>query len=125
MQGDACICIKVQYQTWAWTYEINSTIHTTKFITGKTSKWSGNEVGIEMLIAYRQEQIFHIIQIYRYMERAFTCSNSYKGKGPLKLTEDRIRRLEEIGFKWILPPAIDTTNISFDQRIEELKEFED
>jgi hypothetical protein len=76
-----------------------------KFITGETSKWSGNEVGIEILIAYRQEQIFQRIQIYRYIEWAFACGNSYKEKGPLKLTENLLkiefvvsRRLASNGF---------------------------
>jgi len=59
----------------------------------------------------------------------YKCSHEVpvciQGEGPLKLTQDRILHLEEIGFKWILPPPIDTTNISFDQCIEKLKDFED
>ena len=44
--------------------------------------------------------------------------STYRGQGTMRLTEDRIRRLEAIGFKWML-------DASFDQRIEELKGFKE
>ena len=33
---------------------------------------------------------------------------AYRGNGNMNLTEDRMRRLEEIGFKWVLPQLINT-----------------
>jgi len=47
--------------------------------------------------------------------------SAYKGNGSKrKLTEDRIRSLEEIGFKWTL-----SSSINFDERIEELNRFKE
>jgi len=51
--------------------------------------------------------------------------SGYKGKGKTKMNEDRIRRLEAIGFKWTLPSANDRSKNSFDERIEELKRFKE
>ena len=50
---------------------------------------------------------------------------AYKGNAKSKLPEDRIRRLEEIGFKWNLSSSTDRSDISFLERIEELKRFKD
>jgi hypothetical protein len=50
---------------------------------------------------------------------------AYKGKGNIIITEDRIHRLEEIGFKWTNSSSTDRSRISFDERIEELKRFKE
>jgi len=46
--------------------------------------------------------------------------SAYKGTGAMKLSEDRICRLEAIGFKWTVSPRI-----LFDKRVEELKRFKE
>jgi len=51
--------------------------------------------------------------------------SGYKGTGTTKMTEDRIHRLEAIGFKWTLPSSTDRSKNSFDERIEDLKRFKE